>query len=106
MKLPKKTKRHCPYCKKHTEHKVIRSKKRTPSSTHPMGLGSKKRMKKRSEARGKGNKGKFSRGAMSSWKRYGKKASKKTDLRYECQECKKMHSQRKGFRAKRLEFKT
>jgi ribosomal protein L44E len=34
----------------------------------------------------------------------GKKASKKTDLRYECKICKKTHMQRKGFRTKKLEF--
>lgn len=95
----------CPYCKKHTEHKVSNSKKRTPNTTHPMSLGSKKRMWLRGEARGMGNTGKFSRGAMSGWKRYGKKASKKSDLRYECKVCKKTHTQGKGFRAKRLEFK-
>jgi len=31
--------------------------------------------------------------------------SKKTDLRYECKECKKTHMQKKGFRAKKVEFK-
>ena len=105
MKLPKLVNRYCPYCKKHTEHKLSQAKKRTPGSTHPMGYGSKKRMRRRGEGRGMGNVGKLSKGAMGGWKRYSKKASKKTDLRYTCKECKKTHTQRKGFRAKRIEFK-
>lgn len=105
MKLPKTTKRYCPFCKKHTEQKIALAKKKTPSSVHPMGYGSKKRMKLRGEARGHGNVGKLSKGALSSWKRYGKKSSKKTDLRLTCKECGKTHVQRKSFRAKRIEFK-
>ncbi|MBD3248667.1 50S ribosomal protein L44e [Candidatus Woesearchaeota archaeon] len=105
MKLPKTIKRHCPHCKKHTEHKIASAKKRTPGSSRPLGAGSKRRMRKRGEARGTGNLGKTSRGALSSWKRYGKKTSKKTDLRYTCNECKKTHTQKKGFRSKKIEFK-
>jgi len=52
-----------------------------------------------------GNRGKLSKGALTQWKRYGKKTSKKTDLRYECSVCKKTHMQRKGFRSRRIEFK-
>ena len=105
MKLPKTTNRHCPYCNKHTEHKISQAKKRTPGSTHPMSYGSKKRMRRRGEGRGTGNRGKLSKGAIGSWKRFGKKTSKKTDLRYTCKECKKTHTQKKGFRAKKIEFK-
>ena len=105
MKVPKAVKRLCPKCKKHTEHKITQSKKKTPSSAHPMGYGSKKRMRKRGQARGKGNRGKISKGALTSWKRYGKKTSKKTDFRYTCKDCGKAHVQKKGFRAKRIEFK-
>ncbi|MBW2993048.1 50S ribosomal protein L44e [Candidatus Woesearchaeota archaeon] len=105
MKIPKIIKRYCPYCKKHTEHKVTLAKKKTPSSAHPMGYGSKKRMRKRGQARGHGNLGRVSKGAVSKWKRYGKKQSKKTDFRYECKKCKKSHTQKKGIRSKRIEFK-
>jgi large subunit ribosomal protein L44e len=105
MKVPKATKRYCPKCKKHTEQKITAAKRRTPSSAHPMGKGSKKRMRLRGEGRGYGNVGKISKGALSSWKRYGKKLSKKTDFRYTCKECNKTLTQRKGFRAKRIEFK-
>ena len=105
MKVPKLKKRYCPYCKKHTEHKISMAKKRTPGSAYPMSHGGKKRMKLRGEGVGMGNVGKISKGALSSWKRYGKKASKKTDLRYTCNECKKTYCQKKGFRAKKIEFK-
>ena len=93
------------YPEKHSEHKIAAAKKRTPSTAHPMGLGSKKRMKRRGEGVGAGNRGKLSKGALGGWKRYGKKTSKKTDFRYTCSVCKKTHTQKKGFRAKRVEFK-
>ncbi len=102
MKLPKITKRYCPYCKKHTEHKINIAKKKNPGT---LTYGSKVRAKKRGLARGLGNRGRYSKPAISKFKMTGKKATKKTDLRYECKECKKTHMQRKGFRTKRIEFK-
>ena len=102
MKFPKTVNRYCPYCKKHTQHKVALNKKRGPRS---MTYGSKLRAKKRGSARGLGNMGRYSKPAITKFKMTGKKSSKKTDLRYECRECKKQHIQKKGFRAKRVEFK-
>lgn len=102
MKLPKNIKRHCPYCKKHTDHKVGPAKKKKPRS---MTYGSKVRAKRRGLARGQGNRGRYSKPAISKFKMTGKKSSKKVDLRYECKECKKQHVQRQGFRARRVEFK-
>lgn len=102
MKLPKTMKRHCPFCKKHTKHKVMQSKKRAPSSFK---YGSKSRARKRGQSRGIGSRGRYSKPAMSKWKMTGKKQSKKTDLRYVCSECKKTHAQKTGFRAKKVEFK-
>lgn len=95
-------KRYCPYCKDHTEHSVAQSKKKTPRS---MTYGSKVRAKRRGSARGLGNKGRYSKPAISKFKMTGKKVSKKTDLRYECKTCKKKHMQKKGLRAKKVEFK-
>jgi len=69
-----------------------------------MSYGSKYRAKKRGQARGFGNQGRFSRPAVSKFKMTGKKQSKKTDLKFQCKECKKFHLQRKGFRTKRLEI--
>ncbi len=101
MKLGKERNRHCPYCKKHTLHKVSQAKKKAPSS---LSYGSKYRARARGKARGFGNLGRYSKPAVTKFKMTGKKATKKTDLRYECKECKKVHVQRKGFRARRVEF--
>ncbi len=102
MKIPKTVKRHCPFCKKHTQHKVSIAKKKTPGSAHPLSHGSKKR---REFGKGMGNLGtKGSKPALTKWKRTGKKLTKKTDFRYECSVCKKQHSQRKGIRAKKVEL--
>lgn len=101
MKKPKSIKRYCPYCKKHQDHSVYASKKKAPRS---MSHGSKVRAKKRGRARGHGSLGRYSKPAITKWKMTGKKPTKKMDLRYECKVCKKAHVQRKGIRAKRLEF--
>ena len=104
MKLPKNIKRHCPYCKKHSEHKVTEAKKRSKGSSNPMSFGSKSRTKKRREWRGFGNLGKYSKPPISKFKMTGKKNSKKTDFRYECSSCHKTHTQKKGIRAKKVEL--
>jgi len=104
MKIPKTKKRLCPYCKKHTEHKVYNQKTRGLNATHTQTRGSKVRTKKRGRRTGVGNKGKLSRKAIGSWKMTGAKTSKKTDLRYTCKECKKTHMQSVGKRSKKLEL--
>lgn len=101
MKIPKLMKRLCPYCKKHTEHKVTQNKKRNASS---LSYGSKYRAKSRGSARGMGGMGRYSKPAISKWKRTGSKVSKKTDFRYACTECKKVHMQAKGIRSKKVEL--
>ncbi|MGM5487349.1 MAG: 50S ribosomal protein L44e [Nanobdellota archaeon] len=101
MKIPKLKKRYCPYCKKHTEHKVTQNKRRTASS---LTFGSKYRARSRGRARGSGNLGRYSKPAVTKFKMTGAKLSKKTDLRYTCSACSKIHMQSKGFRAKKVEF--
>lgn len=102
MKVPKLKNRHCPYCRKHTEHKVTQAKRRTPGSSKPLGRNAKPRT---AFGKGMGNLGKYgSKPAIGSFKMTGKKQTKKTDFRYECKECKKTHCQKSGFRAKRIEF--
>ncbi len=101
MKIPKQIKRFCPYCKAHTEHKVTQNKKKGASS---LTYGSKIRARRRGKARGQGNLGRYSKPAVTQFKMTGKKLSKKTDFRYECKVCKKIHMQKKGIRAKRVEF--
>lgn len=100
--MPKVKMRYCKHCKKHTEHKVAQNKKRSPSS---LTYGSKVRAKLRGSARGTGNRGRYSKPAISKFKMTGKKLSKKTDIRFECKTCKKGSVQREGFRAKKVEFK-
>jgi large subunit ribosomal protein L44e len=104
MKLPKTVKRHCPFCKKHTTHSIKNQSFKGLNKNHTMSRGSKTRVRARGLRRGFGNLGRFSKGALSSWKRYGKKTTKKTDLRYTCKECNKTHVQKKGIRTKRVEF--
>jgi large subunit ribosomal protein L44e len=102
MKKPKTVKRHCPYCKKHTEHKVTIAKAKTRGTARPLSRGSAKRM---GTGKGMGNLGiRGSKPALSKWKMTGKKLSKKTDFRYECKECKKTHAQKSGKRAKKVEM--
>jgi len=101
MKVPKAIKRLCPYCKKHTEHKVAQNKKRAASS---LTYGSKYRARSRGKARGAGNLGRYSKPAVTKFKMTGKKTTKKTDFRYQCTVCKKTHMQASGIRAKKVEF--
>lgn len=104
MKLPKIRKTYCKYCKKHTEHEVIESKKKTPFTAHPQAYGSKIRARRRGRM-GAGNLGRYSKPALSKWKMTGKKSSKKADIRYKCKVCKKAHTQKQGIRIKKVEFK-
>jgi large subunit ribosomal protein L44e len=91
MKLPKKTKRYCPFCKKHTEHKID-----VVSTGHKRGTlkyGSLKRAKQRGAFPGRGNKGRFSRKPPKNQKMKSKTTTRKV-LTYRCQECKKAHQSR------------
>ncbi|MDV0446662.1 hypothetical protein MsAg5_05120 [Methanosarcinaceae archaeon Ag5] len=90
MKMPKKIKTYCPFCKKHSEHSLERVKKGKASSLTMI-----VRQKKRQT--GIGNAGKFSKVPG------GDKPTKKVALKYRCTVCKKAH-QRPGFRAKKFEF--
>lgn len=104
MKVPKAIKRLCPYCRKHTEHKVSQQKFKGLNKAHSMSRGSKVRVRLRGGRRGLGNQGRFSRPPIAQWKMTGAKASKKTDLRYACSICKKTHVQRAGLRTKKVEL--
>jgi large subunit ribosomal protein L44e len=101
MKLPKTTKRYCPYCKKHTEQKISQA-----STGHKRGTlkrGSMLRAAKRGRGVGYGNKGKWgSKPAVNKWKRKTK-STKKTTTLYTCTVCKKSKTQRKGKRTGRVQ---
>lgn len=101
VKIPKTIKRYCPSCKKATQHKVTQQKTKQASS---LTYGSKYRARKRGKARGFGSLGRYSKPAVSKFKMTGKKQTKKTDLRYKCNDCGKTHMQSSGLRTKRVEF--
>ncbi len=104
MKFPKERRVYCPFCKKHTQHKIKQEKNRGKNRAHPLSHGSLVRMRARGKARGVGNKGRSSRGAISGWKRWNKKRTKKVDLRYTCSECRKTHIIGSGFRVSKVLF--
>lgn len=87
MKLPKKTTRFCPFCKKRTEQKIDLVS--TGSKRGTLKRGSLVRAKQRNAMPGMGNKGKLgSKPAIKAWKRKTKATTRKVVI-YKCQECKK-----------------
>ena len=102
MKLPKQIKRYCSHCHKHTIHKIsiIKGKDRGP-----LKKGSIARARKRGRGQGYGNLGKWgSKPAISQFKMTGVKTSKKTNLKFTCDICKKSSLQRFGIRTKKVVF--
>ena len=90
MKIPKRFRTYCPFCKTHSEHVAERVKKGQASSmTHIA------RQKKRQQ--GIGNSGKFSKVPG------GDKPTKKINVRYRCVTCGKAHL-RKGYRVAKFEL--
>jgi len=86
MKLPKKTNRYCRTCNTKTEHKID-----IVSTGHKRGAlkyGSLTRAKMRGAIPGTGNKGRYSKHAIKSWKMKTKTTTRKV-LIYTCQKCKK-----------------
>lgn len=100
MKLPKTTKRYCPYCNKTTDQKI-----KQVSAGHKKGSlkwGSLLRAKLRGKARGIGNLGKWgSKPAGSKFKRKTK-TTKKPQIVYTCSVCNKGKSRKKGTRVSKL----
>jgi len=103
MKIPQKTRRYCPYCKKHTKQEVSVAKQRGRSTTHPLSRGSTARLKLRGQNVGFGNKGRYSKPPIKSWKRKSKSTKRLTVL-YTCSVCKKSKSIKKSIRTSRLEI--
>jgi len=104
MNAPKKKNMYCKHCKKNTEHKVALAKEKGRSATHPLSHGSTKRIRARGGRRGYGNLGKYSKPAISKFKRTGAKVSKKAVFKYSCSVCKKISLSGKGIRAKKVVF--
>src|SRR3989344_2131170 len=100
MKVPKTKNRYCPHCKKSTLHKIS-----NVSSGHKRGAlkyGSKQRARLRGVARGMGNLGRWSKPAVTKFKRKSK-TTKKTNFMFTCQTCGKSHYQKKGIRASKIQ---
>ena len=98
MKIPKTTNRYCPSCKKKTLQKI--KSVGTGGLRGTLTRGSISRAKKRGLGMGIGNKGKWgSKPAITKNKRKSK-TTKKTNIMYTCQECKKS-KYRLGRRNKR-----
>lgn len=101
MKLPKETKRYCPYCRKHTSQTILAAKQRGRSAAHPLSRGSNSRLMKRGLRSGYGNKGKYSRKGPKDWK-MKTKVTKKINLLYKCKECGKMKQIKTAIRSSRI----
>ncbi len=101
MKLPKTTKRYCLYCRKRTEQKIKQVSTGTKRSS--LKRGSKERARLRGCARGIGNKGRYSKPAVSKFKRKTK-TTKKPQILYTCSVCKKSKNQKKGKRTSKLQI--
>ena len=83
--------------------KVKNEKVRGRNKARPLSKFSQVRLKLKGTTTGLGNRGRISRGAMNSWKRYNQKHSKKTDFRFTCTECKKINvSADTGIRSKKI----
>jgi large subunit ribosomal protein L44e len=100
MKLPKETKRYCPYCKKHTEQLILTAKQKGRSTAHPLSRDSPSRVRKRS-LYGYGNWGKRSKKGAKDWK-MKTKVTKKISLLYKCKVCNKMKGVSRGIRSSRI----
>lgn len=99
MKIPKQTFRYCPFCNKKTKQKI-----KTVGTGFKRGTltrGSKSRARLRGQSRGIGNKGKYSKPAVTKFKRKTK-TTKKTNILYVCEVCGKSKYQKKGKRTGKL----
>ena len=101
MKLPKETNRYCPYCKKHTKQKIDTAKQKSRSASYPLSRGSSARLKLRGLKSGTGNKGKYSKPAVKSWKRKTK-VTRRLNVTYKCNECGKTKGIKKAIRTSRI----
>lgn len=103
MKLPKETRRYCPYCKKHTTQSIATAKQKSRSAAHPMSRGSASREKSRGLRGGFGNSGRRSRKGPKDWKRKSK-VTKRITIMYKCKVCGKMKGIKKAVRSGRIEI--
>ncbi|MEK6928488.1 MAG: hypothetical protein AABW65_00850 [Nanoarchaeota archaeon] len=103
MKLPKETKRYCPYCRKHTKQSIATAKQKARSAAHPLSRGSPVRNKLRGLTSGFGNLGKRSKKGTKDWKRKTK-TTKRISIIYKCSVCGKIKGIKKAIRSSRIEI--
>ncbi|HOW37156.1 MAG TPA: 50S ribosomal protein L44e [Candidatus Pacearchaeota archaeon] len=96
MKIPKTTKRFCPYCKKQTQQKIKLVS--TGAKRGTLTRGSLQRAKQRGLNRGIGNKGKWGSKPPIAKNKRKSKTTKKTNIMYTCTVCSKSKYQKKGIR--------
>ena len=96
MKIPKKTMRFCPFCKKKTEQKI--KLVGTGFKRGTLTRGSISRAKSRGLGRGIGNKGKWGSKPPITKNKRKTKTTKKINKMYTCTECGKSKYQKKGQR--------
>lgn len=101
MKLPKKTKRYCLYCRKHTEQKVILVSSGIKRGTLRRGSIARAKLRGRT---GLGNLGKWgSKKAITKNKRKTK-TTKKANIMFTCQVCKKSKYLKQGIRTGKIQI--
>jgi ribosomal protein L44E len=98
-KIPKTTKRYCPYCNKRTDQKIKQVS--TGGKKRSMSRGSKIRAKLRGKARGIGSWGRYSKPAVTKFKRKTK-TTKKAQILFTCSVCGKGKNQKKAKRMGKL----
>ncbi len=103
MKLPKETRRFCPYCRKHTLQTIAVAKQKSRSATHPLSRYSTPRLQARGQRVGTGNMGRFSKKGPKDWK-MKTKVTKRLSVVYTCKTCKKSKGASKARRVGRIEI--
>lgn len=96
--MPKKVKRYCPKCRKHTVQDVIRVKSRGNRGSMTKGQ---RRHERRGGIKGYGG---FPQPKKENSARHNRKTSKKIDLRFKCRECGKQNTLKNTFRARKFEI--
>lgn len=97
MKMPKTTKRFCPYCNVRTDQKIKLVS--TGGKRGALKRGGKVRARLRGLGIGIGNKGKWGSKPANQKHKRKSKTTKKTNIMYTCKVCKKSKYQKKGIRA-------
>jgi len=99
IKIPKEKKRYCPYCRKHTLHKVEIVKTAGRRNTSALKAGTRYRKKKLEKGYGSSPYPVLEHG-----RKHGAKTTRKVLLRFTCTVCGKKHQIKNAQRIKRAEI--